>query len=342
MTEQENIALAEKNTKAAEVLAKREEEVRAREMDCAKREAALSDRNPAHVASEVETRDVGKELLQKRAVTLSSTGSVNTDSQLVKLVKNQRKVLGRCKFYYGRDMSTVIPVMAAAPSDPAVQTEGSTGITFTQGMALTAKTLTPQNDFALLPVTDYALKFSKVSEADLLAVFAEGFGDKWDGLISGATNGGVCEGLFQGGAVASANRTKTSATGFATLQEMYAFAGKVKKKNGNFAIYTTTEQVSALMAEATNDYSFIKKEIAEKGTIRGIEIVETVFTGTGSTGEFLAVASDLGRNYAIGLAQDVEIKGFEAADSNVVTYKGTAYIKGDIISDKNNFALVSK
>lgn len=287
----------------------------------------------------IEKRNVGAELLEKRAVVVGNTGKINQETDLVHLVKNKRDLLGKVRFYQGKDKNTVIPVVGVGPSVPVGVTEGQTGISYTQTLALSTETVTPAADFALLPITDYMLKFSVVDEGELVSIFAESFGDKWNAEIGSNTNTGRCKGIFHTSAVDSANTT-TTASGYPTLQEMYEFAGDIKKLDANYELYTSTEVVSALMAEQTNDYNFIKEELAQKGTIRGLKVVETVFTSTGAQGEMVVVASDLSKNYAIGLPYDVEIKSFEEKDSMETVYKGVAYVDGKVIQPKNNFGIV--
>lgn len=291
-----------------------------------------------HMA-DTDIKNIGAELLEKRNVTLSSTGNINTDSDLVKLVKADRRMLGKVKFYTGRDASTVIPVVATNASAPVGAEEGGSGLTRTNALAMTTKTLTPSADYSILPITDYALKFSVVDEGQFMGLFAEAFGDKWDSEISSSSNTGKCKGIFSAAATDAANKT-TTASGYPTLKEVYEFAGKVKKLVGNFELYTSTEVVTALITQDTKDYNFIKEELAKNGTIRGLRVVETNYTTTGGSGEVIMVASDLAKNYAVGLAQDVEIKRFEEVDDLNTYYRGTAYLAGDVISPKNNFALV--
>ena len=342
----ENVTLDEVLNKIKEIeerqseLAKAEAEARQSQEKKEERKASFYKNNiKGNYMADTDIKNIGAELLEKRNVTLSSTGNINTDSELVKLVKADRRMLGKVKFYTGRDQSTVIPVVATNASAPVGASEGATGLTRTNALAMTTKTLTPSADYSILPITDYALKFSVVDEGQFMGLFAEAFGDKWDSEISSSSISGKCKGIFSAGATDSDNKT-TTASGYPKLQEVYEFAGKVKKLVGNFELYTSTEVVSALMAEATNDYNFIKEELAKNGTIRGLKVVETNYTTTGVTGEIVMVASDLAKNYAIGLAQDVEIKAFEEVDDLNKYYRGVAYIQGDVIQPKNNFALV--
>ena len=281
----------------------------------------------------METRNISAELLEKRAVTLSSTGSVIADSELVRLVKSSHKVLSNAKFYYGAN-GTIIPVQAAAASAPSAQAEAdfATQIGITNNLAMTAISLTPAEDVAGLAITDYALRLSAVDEGQLLQIFAEAFGDKWDAAIQAelkkATN------------VAAANKITAAASGYAAWADVLPLASKLRAKSGNFKLYMTAEQRTALEREQATGYDFAAEELYKTGKIKGLEVVELDVADSTTAGDVLIFASDLSKNYAVGLAQDVMVEYVPTMHAGKC-YKGTAFIDHKFINASNNWCIVA-
>lgn len=281
----------------------------------------------------METRNISAELLEKRAVTLSSTGSVVADSELVKLVKSNHKVLSNVKFYYGAN-GTIIPVQAAAASSPASKAESDFAnvIGITNTLSMTSISLTPAEDVAGLAITDYALRLSAVDEGQLLQIFAEAFGDKWDAAIQAE--------LRDDDNVASANQITAAASGYATWADILPLASKLRAKNGNFKLYMTAEQRTALEREQATGYDFAAEELYKTGKIKGLEVVELDVADSTTAGDVLIFASDLSKNYAFGLAQDVNVEYVPTMHAGKC-YKGTAFIDHKVINPANNWCIVA-
>ena len=286
---------------------------------------------PSQRINNMETRNISQELLEKRAVTLSSTGTIVTDSELVRLVKNSHKVLNAVKFYYGKN-GWVIPVQAAAPSAPSAQDDDLDDVSNSNDLALSTINLTPAEDIAGLAITDYNLQLSVITEAELLAIFAEAFGDKWEAAIQAelrkATN------------VADANKVTAAAAGHAAWADVIPMAARLKAKNGAFKLYMTPEQRMALEQERTTGYDFYAKELVERGTIKGLEVVELDVADATTAGGVLIFASDLSKNYAVGLAQDVMVEAIPSMKSGK-QYKGSAFIDHKFIQKANNWCIIA-
>ena len=109
-------------TRAKDILEKRKALKLANEIRSNRENVYYNTKLNTKVNTIMEERNISKELLERRAVTLSGTGTTVTDSELVKLVKNTHKVLGDVKFYYGAN-GTVIPVQASLPSVPSSKAE---------------------------------------------------------------------------------------------------------------------------------------------------------------------------------------------------------------------------
>jgi len=87
-------------------LAKAEAEARQSQEKKEERKASFYKNNiKGNHMADTDIKNIGAELLEKRNVTLSSTGNINTDSDLVKLVKADRRMLGKVKFYTGLDLT---------------------------------------------------------------------------------------------------------------------------------------------------------------------------------------------------------------------------------------------
>ena len=96
------------------------------------------------------------------------------------------------------------------------------------------------------------------------------------------------------------------------------------------------------MAESTSDYNFVKEELAHKGTIRGIKVNESNnITASTSAGATLVLGTDLGANYGVCWADDLEIRPVINYNSSMTYYQGLQGLAGDVINASNNFAIVA-
>ena len=320
-------------TRAKDILEKRKALKLANEIRSNRENVYYNTKLNTKVNTIMEERNISKELLERRAVTLSGTGTTVTDSELVKLVKNTHKVLGDVKFYYGAN-GTVIPVQASLPSVPSSKAESdfTNAISNANTLALTTISLTPSEDVAGLALTDYNLRMSAISESELISIFAEAFGDKWDSAIQ--------DELVDASNVDSANKVTAAAAGYATWADIIPLAIKLRGKNGTFKFYMTAEQEEALEQKRETDYDFYAEELIRKGTIKGIEVVILDKNGSTTAGNVLVFATDLKKNYAFGLAQDVVVEEVPSMYAGK-QYKGSAFIDHKFICNKNNYCIVA-
>lgn len=307
-----------------------------------KEKAEYDGKNPGQKEGEKEFRGLADAVKEKRAVQLAGTGIVETVPELIKLVKNRNVAAGKARYFRGPRTGFTIPLVSAYPAAPTKQNEGATSISVDSTAALTYKSLAPVTYMSILPITWEMAKYSVVSEAEILQLLADSFSDVIETSLLSSSSSGDIKGIFASAAVASGNKTTCAAAGYATLAEVYNFAGKLKGKTGNYEIWMPVEQLSALMAESTSDYNFVKEEIARFGTIRGVKVNESNnITASTSAGATLVLGTDLGSNYGVVWADDLEIRPVVNYNSSLTYYQGLQGLAGDIINASNNFALVA-
>lgn len=308
-----------------------------------KERAAHDLRNPAMEGMEMDKYNgLVEGIMEKRAVQLSGTGIQETVPELIKLVKNRNVATGKARYFRGPRTGFVVPLVSANPAAPSKVSEGATSVSVDSTAALSYKSLAPVTYMSILPITWEMAKYSVVSEAEVLDLLAESFADTLEaGILSNSSSGDI-KGIFASAAVASGNKTTCAAAGYATLADVYAFAGKLKGRTGNFEMWMSVEQMTALMAEDTDDYNFVKEEIARQGSIRGIKVNESNnITASTTSGASLVVGTDLGANYGVVWADDLEIRPVINYNSSMTYYQGLQGLAGDIINASNNFALVA-
>lgn len=307
-----------------------------------KERAEYDGKNPGQKDAQKEWRGLADAIKEKRSIQVSGTGIVETVPELIKLVKNRNVAAGQAKYFRGPRTGFTIPLVAALPAAPAKVAEGATNVSVDATAALGNKSIAPVTYMSILPVTWEQAKYSVVSEAEILQLLADSFSDTIEANILSASASGDIKGIFASGSVASANKTTCAAAGYASLADVYAFAGKLKGRTGNFEMWMSVEQMTALMSESTSDYNFVKEEIAHKGTIRGVKVNESNNIAASTTaGATLVLGTDLGSNYGIVWADDLEIRPVVSYNSSLTYYQGLQGLAGDVINNANNFALVA-
>ena len=307
-----------------------------------KERAEYDGKNPGQKDAQKEWRGLADAIMEKRAIQVSGTGIVETVPELIKLVKNRNVAAGQARYFRGPRTGFTIPLVSAYPAAPTKQSEGATSISVDSTAALSYKSLAPVTYMSILPVTWEQAKYSVVSEAEILQLLADSFSDTIEANILSASASGDIKGIFASGSVASGNKTTCAAAGYASLADVYAFAGKLKGRTGNFEMWMSVEQMTALMSESTSDYNFVKEEIAHKGTIRGVKVNESNNIAASTTaGATLVLGTDLGSNYGIVWADDLEIRPVVNYNSSMTYYQGLQGLAGDVINNANNFALVA-
>lgn len=307
-----------------------------------KEKAEYDGKNPGQKDAQKEWRGLADAIMEKRAIQVSGTGIVETVPELIKLVKNRNVAAGQARYFRGPRTGFTIPLVSAYPAAPTKQNEGATSVSVDSTAALSYKSLAPVTYMSILPVTWEQAKYSVVSEAEILQLLADSFSDTIEQNLLSASASGDIKGIFASASVASGNKTTCAAAGYATLADVYAFAGKLKGRTGNFEMWMSVEQMTALMSESTSDYNFVKEEIAHKGTIRGVKVNESNNIAASTTaGASLVVGIDLGSNYGIVWADDLEIRPVVNYNSSMTYYQGLQGLAGDVINNANNFALVA-
>ena len=117
-------------------------------------------------------------------------------------------------------------------------------------------------------------------------------------------------------------------------------ASKLRAKNGTFKLYMTPEQRMALERERTTGYDFYAEQLVRESKIKGLEVVELDVADSTTAGDVLIFASDLSKNYAFGLAQDVMVEYVPTMHAGKC-YKGTAFIDHKFLQIANNWAIIA-
>jgi len=155
---------------------------------------------PANTDISHSIADVGKAMVEKRAITLSGTGAINQVRELAKELARKKEILNLVRYFYGPNAATNIPVLSPSIATPAAAAEGASGIAVDAQAALGVRSITPRAFVSILPVSAEALALGSINfEAELPAIFAEAFADGFaQQVVQGNGTGLNFQGLFTG------------------------------------------------------------------------------------------------------------------------------------------------
>lgn len=265
-------------------------------------------------------------MMQKRSVTVNGTGAVKTVKEIYKKVQADNSILADVSYFYGRDSQTRIPAWTANATAAFVAEGGSAS---TQTGTLAATNIDPAQVLASIPVSQQTLDLSGADlEADLPEIFANAFGDLMaTGMCTGDGSTNKMKGIFVD---TDATVNTTAATAF-KLSDLVKLATDVKgKKIADPTIWMSSAVYSKFVADSTTgeDVKIYKEDLIRNKMIEGVKVVVTPYAPTAvAAGSIIAVAGSP-KNYAIGVAGEINIKAKETAGSSLVTFDAFNYFSG--------------
>jgi HK97 family phage major capsid protein len=317
----------EKIAKVEQML-KDEKEIRsAKELE-SKKEKAFMDK------PELENRkssfaEVAEAMKEKRTVTLSGTGMVNTVRELVKLMTPKTEILNKVRYFYGANKNTVVPVWGTAASRPAPVAEGGT-ITASNGN-LGAKTLVPVAYATSFKVSQETLDLSAVDfEAELQGILADAYADA---IAYQIFNGNGSNGQFVGLANAASINEIHFAGETQTLADLANLALTLSDKTDAGVIFMKPTEYAKFVADTSDAHKVYREDLIRNKTIEGVPVFVTSYAPDGSS-----FAADFS-NYAVAVAGELRITPKENAGELAVTYDADMYLAGAPVIEGNFYVL---
>src|SRR5574344_340191 len=259
--------------------------------------------------------DLQKEMKEKRAVTVSGTGTVSVIADMVYALEAKKNLLSEFSIFTGASSSTIIPVWNNAEGEFAPVAEDGTFSAGSETMATT--TVQPFAFGKQIKVNDQVLKLSGVD-----------FENQINKIITNASNRTILKQIFNGtgasgqftaitsGATAS---TKT-AFNMAGLQD---FALTLMDKTDSGKILMNPTVYETLVDCSTKKDEILMKKLLEEKTIEGVPVLLSSYVPS----TVYAIGCDP-KNYALGVADELQIVPKTTAGSLVHTYDASIYMNG--------------
>lgn len=323
-------------------LEEQQKSLEAREFEIAQKEARAN----APVSAPVETMEVRDAFLkadaEKRAVTLGGTGATKLVNALVEKIEESNTLVSKASFFRGRDAATKISCVNPGPARPSKAAEGATGLTGDSQMALTACEVDPYAWFSEVAVSAETLKFNPVFGAKLPAIMAKSFSQAMGtAMMTGTGASNSMKGIFV--SVPSGNKTTCAAAGAPTRAELKAFAVKLKAKEFEEPCIIMSDVIySAITAPEPTGYDPVYNSLVEtKPNVLGIPVhVTAKAPSTTTSGSVMVWGGELS-NYAIGLADEVEISPIKTPGSTNTYFQCISFFSGKVMVEDNTYALVA-
>ena len=285
--------------------------------------------------------EIRSAMTEKRAITVNGTGAVNVVSQIVKQMSQKKALIGKYRYFYGPNASTVIPILSPGLATPAGQSEGATGLSSDSTAVLGASTILPKAYVSILPVSAEAMLLSGASiEAELPSIFADAFGTAlFNGSLTGAGTGNTMTGMFVDAALT--NNVSCAASGAPKLIDLFNLAASVKDYADDAVIVIHHSFITSMMNETTSESTPIKNELLIKGTVYGVPVVTSGAAPSATTeGSVVAVAMPMS-NYAVGMADELQIDPIKVKGDTNTYFQATSFFNGKPIVAKNGWQLVA-
>lgn len=327
----------EKIAKVEQMINEQKEIRSAKELEN-KKEKAFMDK------PEVENRksnfaDIAQAMKEKRAVTLSGTGAVNTVRELVKLMTSKTEILNKVRYFYGANKNTVIPVWGTAASRPAPVAEGG-NISSSNGN-LGNQTLVPYAYATTFNVSQETLDLSAIDfEAELQGILAEAYADA---IAYQIFNGNGSSGNFTGlSAMTGAKKIETAAASTMTLADLANLALSLADKTDAGCIFLSPAIYSAFIADTTDTHKVYREDLIREKKIENVPVFITSYApSTMANGDVVAFGADF-RNYAVAVAGDLRITPKDNPGALAVTYDADMYLAGKPVIEGNFIELAVK
>ena len=320
-----------------------EAEKRALEQEKAAFNAAPSVKREKEIGATL--RDVMTAMTEKRAITLSGTGSVVVMNELAKVLANNTDILTGTRVFYGPNANTVIPVLNPRPAYPARQAEGASSIASDSTAALGVTELKPETYVAILPVSFEALKYSAANlESELLTVIAEAYREKMaEMMVVGRDKATYYEFLGIFNSAPEANQIQTAAEGAPTMKDLVTLALTMRNKVMTAPVIVMNPALYAgITAADVKGYDVYKNELIMNKTIEGVRIELCGKAPVDTTqGKTVAVGFDK-KNYAIGIASDLTIEPLKKPGDTNTYFQAVMGMDGRPIVKANVYSLIVK
>lgn len=326
--------MKEAETKLAEIRSAKKE----LEQERALKAAPVAENRDADKVSEFA--DVAKAFKEKRAVTLSGTGIVNTVRELVKVMTAKKPILNYVRYFYGADASTVVPVWGSSLTRPQPIGENGT---------ITAETKNPLGTTTLqvvpyamsIPVSDETLKLSGVAfESELQGILADAYADA---IAYEIFNGTGADGHFTNAPANVGNKITEATSGKISIADVANLALAVADKTDAGVIFMNPSIYSAIAVDETNTKEKAwAKDLYNNKRIENVPVVLTSYAPSATeAGATIAIAGDF-QNYAVAVAGQLEITPKKTVGALTTTYDVDMYLNGKPVLANNFYGLVTK
>lgn len=275
--------------------------------------------------------DIAKAMQEKRSITLSGTGVVNTIREIVQLMGSKKAVLEKVRYFYGENASTVIPIWGTSLTRPApVADDGTLAKENTANLGNT--TLTAKAFGISIPVSNETLKLSAAAfESELQGIIADTFADCMAYEIFNGTGTG---GHFHSVLSDNAEIMKTAAVQL-KLSDLAHFALTVSDKTDTACIFLHPAVYTAFIADVTDAHKVYREDLIRNKMVENVPVIITSYMPKEvTTGSKIAVAGDF-QNYAVAVAGELNIEPKKTAGSLVTTFDVDMYLAGKSALDKN-------
>jgi HK97 family phage major capsid protein len=250
-------------------------------------------------------------------------------------------LLGKVKYFTGRDASTNIPVWSPSIAVPSNYAEGATSVGSDSTAVLGVTSITPYAYISVLPISNEALLLTGSNlEAELPSIFAEAFSKAIHaGILTGGGTGRNMTGLFTASVIPSGNLVACDAAGAPKMADLIELALKVQDFYDNGVIVMNPAIYSAVMADTTDGIDVYKQELARGKTIEGVQVVLTSYAPSATTADAIVAVAGNFADYAVGVAGQLEITPMKKVGENLTYFQAVSYFNGKPVLADNFFGL---
>jgi len=316
------------------------DELRAQKRDIEQRMAQADAPTPGGGAT---MGDVGRAMMEKRAITLNDTGAIRQVRELAKELARKKRILDLVRYFYGPNASTNIPVLSPSLAVPGAFAEGARNIPHDDQARMFSKSITPHAFVSILPVSAETLALGSVDfEAELPAIFAEAFADGFARqVVQGDGTGLNFDGLFNG--IVVDNRIQCVMAGGPRIQDFVTLALTLRDFTDDAIIVTHPTIYAGIMADSTAGVAELyKEELIRNKTIEGVSVLLTGYAPSSiAAGATIAVAARM-RDYGFGLASQITIKPIDVVGDTNTYFQAMVFGNGTKIVDRNFYGLIAR
>lgn len=279
--------------------------------------------------------DVAKAFREKRAITLSGTGVVNTVKELVKVMTAKKPVLNYVRYFYGENANTVVPVWGSNVNRPAPVDEAG-NIVSDSTNRLGASTLTLKSFATSIPVSNETLKLSGIDfESEIYTILSDAFADA---IAYEIFNGSGSDGHFESVVSNAGNVIE----GNLKISDLAGLALAVADKTDNGAIFMSPAVYNKFIEDTSDAQKVYREDLIRNKLIENVPVVLTSYAPNSTAeGSLVCVAGDF-TNYAVAMAGQIDIQPKTTAGSLITTFDCNLYMAGKPAVKDNFYALKIK